>query len=107
MRDKHGYDLHSFFYFFLWKKSVEKATPLKNIKLPIANTFHTRKSLFKPDGSNASKHAHTPIAQNRLISSEDLRFIILRMSGIFQKGRIIDATKAILSIINHLCYYEA
>ncbi len=79
--------------------SVQTITKLKTIKLAIANAFHTRKSLFMPEGSIASRHTHTPTAQWILISSEERLFIILRIRGIFQSGKTIEATKAILSII--------
>ena len=51
-----------------------------------------------PKGNMTKKHAHTPIAQYRLRSLDERRFIILTMSGIFQRGRIMLAIKAILFI---------
>jgi len=50
-------------YFLLRKRSVKKATKLNNEKLAMAKTFQTKKSLFKPDGSNANNETHTPMAQ--------------------------------------------
>ena len=52
-----------------------------------------------PEGNMAKKHTHAPIAQYRLRSLDERRFIILTISGIFQRGRIILAIKAILFII--------
>lgn len=78
---------------------VQAATKVKITKLAIVNAFHTIKSLFMPDGNIAKRHTHTPIAQYRLISFEERLFTILTISGIFHKGRTIEATNAILSII--------
>lgn len=100
MGDKDRYDFHYLFYFFLWNRRVQKVTPLKDTKFPMANAFQTKKSVLRPDGSMASRHTHTPTAQNMLISSDERLFIILIIIGIFQRGRIIDAISAILSIIN-------
>jgi hypothetical protein len=49
-----------------------------------------------PAGNIARKQNHTPSAQGILRSFDDRRFIILTISGIFQRGSIILATKAIL-----------
>ncbi len=98
MRDEYRYNFHCC-YFLLWNKSVQNVTPLKNMKLPIANAFQTIKSLFNPDGSIPSKHAHTPTAQNTLISPEERLFIIRIIIGMFQRGKTIEATRAILSIM--------
>ena len=45
-----------------------------------------------PDGDIKSIHTHTPIAQERLISSEDLRLTIRMISGILNNGKIAAAT---------------
>src|SRR3989338_4372718 len=61
----------------------------------------TRKTVsgdVNPAGAISSKHPHTPKAQGRLISLEDLRLMIFKISGIFQNGRTIAATKPTFSI---------
>ena len=68
-------------------------------RLAMANTFQTKKSLLKPDGNIAKRHAHIPMAQAMLMSLEERRFIIRIISGMFQRGMTIEATNAILSII--------
>jgi hypothetical protein len=52
--------------------------------------------LLMPAGNISRKQVHAPKAQKILISFEERRFIILIISGMFQRGRIILATKAIL-----------
>jgi len=78
---------------------VQNATQLKKKKLKIANIFQTRKSLFMPEGSIAKRQTQTPMAQYMLMSFEERLLIILIISGIFQRGNTIEATRAILSII--------
>ena len=49
-----------------------------------------------PAGNISRKQVHAPKAQKILISFEERRFIILTISGIFQRGSIMLAIKAIL-----------
>jgi hypothetical protein len=71
-------------------------TPLKNIRFIILKTFHTISTETNDDGAIKARQDHTPTAQNILISLEDFRFIILAINGMFQKGKIIAAIRAIL-----------
>jgi hypothetical protein len=52
--------------------------------------------LLMPAGNISRKQVHAPKAQKILISFEERRFIIRTISGMFQRGSIILATKAIL-----------
>lgn len=61
---------------------------LNNIKLTILKTLKTISELLIPEGNIKRKQIQTPIAQKRLISSDDFRFSILAIKGIFQKGKI-------------------
>lgn len=79
--------------------NVTKATKVNKVKFATVKTFHTRKSLFMPEGRTANKQIHTPMAQRILMSAEERLFIILKIRGIFHRGRITEATKAILSIM--------
>lgn len=51
----------------------------------------------KPCGAISANEPQTPSAQARLMSSEDLRWIMRAINGIFQSGNVIDAIKAIFS----------
>ena len=55
-----------------------------------------------PAGNIARKQAHAPRAQKMLISFEERRLIILIISGMFQRGRIMLAIKAILVNITEI-----
>ena len=58
--------------------------------------------LLMPAGNIARKQTHAPTAQTTLISFDERLLIILIISGIFQRGSIILAIKAILvNIIIH------
>lgn len=87
----------------MWNRSVTKATKLNNEKFAIEKTFHTRKSLFNPEGNKANRQTHTPTAQKILMSSEERLFTILTIRGMFHNGRTTEAIRAILSIIAMLC----
>jgi hypothetical protein len=52
-----------------------------------------------PAGNIAKKQNHAPSAQGMLKSLDERRFIILTISGIFQRGRIILAMRAIFCIM--------
>jgi len=52
--------------------------------------------LFMPAGNIANRQIHTPSAQKMLRSLDERRFMILTISGIFQRGKIIPAMRAIL-----------
>ena len=67
--------------------------------LKILNTRHTKSWETKAEGAIRAKQIHTPIAQKMLTSREDFLLMMRVISGIFQKGRIIAATRAILWII--------
>ena len=58
--------------------------------------------LLIPDGNMAKKQTHTPSAQKILRSLDERRLIIRTISGIFQRGRIMPAIRAILFIINSI-----
>jgi len=63
------------------------------------NTLHTRSEEENAWGAIKTKQIHTPVTQYMLMSSEDLRFIIRAMSGIFQNGNIIAAIRAMVCFI--------
>ncbi|MBU1006954.1 MAG: hypothetical protein KKH08_05110 [Candidatus Omnitrophica bacterium] len=86
-------------YFLLWNISVKNATKLKKAKFAVAKTFQTRNSLFNPDGSMAKRQSQTPKAQIRLMSLDERLFIIFIISGILHSGNVIEAIRAIVSII--------
>ena len=52
--------------------------------------------LCMPAGNIAKKQSHAPIAQKRLRSLDERRFIILTIRGIFQRGSIMLAIKAVI-----------
>lgn len=59
--------------------------------------------LLMPVGNIAKKQTHAPIAQTMLISFDERRLIILIIRGMFQRGRIIPAIKAIFCSIIMPC----
>ncbi len=87
--------------------SVTNATKVKKEKFATAKTFQTRKSLLKPEGSIANRQVHTPTAQKTLMSPDERLFIIFMIRGIFHRGRTIEATRAILSIMIYSCLSSA
>ena len=58
--------------------------------------------LLMPAGNIARKQTHAPTAQTTLISFDERLLIILIISGIFQRGKIILAMRAIFCIIMSL-----
>ena len=75
-------------------KTVIK-TKLNKIKFEILKTRQTKSVEVKPDGAMRTKQTHTPIAQDKLISSEDFLRIMRTIKGMFQSGSTIAATNAI------------
>lgn len=65
----------------------------------MVNAFQTESVERSPSGSINKKHIHTPSAQDILMSLEDLLFMTLTISGMFHKGKITAAIKAIVCII--------
>lgn len=74
-------------------------TTMENkIKLMMLYVRQTTSAERSPAGNIKSAQHHTPSAQERLISFDDLRRIIFWINGIFQNGRTIDPTSPITSI---------
>ncbi len=69
------------------------------MKLAIVNPRKTTSSVTSPCGSIRRRHTQTPNAHHKLISREDLLFITLTISGMFQNGSIIPAIKDIFANI--------
>jgi len=99
IRPKIGYRFQGIHLQFFRYTKTDKTTKLKNIKLMILNTRQTKSFETNPEGAINARHVQTPKAQDRLISLEDFRLIILTMRGIFQKGKMMAATRAIRCII--------
>jgi len=66
------------------------------MKLTRLKTLKTISGLLIPEGNIKRKQIQTPIAQKRLISSDDFRLSILIIKGIFQKGKIKAAITPII-----------
>ena len=77
-------------------------TAVKSIMFMMLNVRQTGSGEVKPSGAISTKHVHTPNTQYRLMSLEDLLFIILMISGMFHRGSTIAATNAIFSIVPSL-----
>ena len=71
----------------------EKSTAFTDPKILMARSGET-----SDDGKSARMLSHTPITHGTLISSDDLRFQIRMMSGMFQKGITVAATSPSVSI---------
>src|SRR5262245_10188712 len=71
-------------------------TPVNKTTFTILKVRQTMSSETNPDGAIKIMHTHTPTAQLRLRSRDDLRRVILRISGIFHNGK---ATAAIRPMI--------
>lgn len=63
------------------------------------NVRQTGSAERKASGAINKKHIHTPNAQYKLMSLEDLLLITLTIRGIFQNGNAIAAINAIFSIV--------
>jgi len=74
-------------------------TAVNKTKLTILNTRQTISLEKNPAGAIKTMHPQTPKAQKVLKSSEDFLLMIFKIKGIFHKGKITAAIKAIFSIM--------
>ena len=73
-------------YFLSRYISTIKTTQENSVKFTMLNSLNTISSDTKPDGAIKMIQAHTPKAQERLISAEDLRRTIFMINGTFHNG---------------------
>ena len=78
-----------------------KNTPENRMMLTMLNDFQTMSSDINPDGNIRTMQTHTPAAHVMLMSRDDLRRIILTMSGILNSGKVTAAMRPIVSIIKN------